>query len=650
MGPAPSRTPASRTSDTASAPLTAAASQSPSRYCASPRWPRTRIRPCTDIGGAPCRPTAASVAAAPGASSAHRARIPDIALASSTAAGSGPARRRASSRSASACRPCTASPRTCTNRASAATSVGGSGVRCARQPGRGPGVALDQRHQREVGRGRGAAAGVAVGGVQRGRQRLPRRVEPARQRLEPAEDVVEPGCRRAGAQVGFGAQRAGELTTREHRADGEDEAGGPVLRCTAQVRRRHEAVRRLRPAAGADLVAAQGGELGGEVGVRPDGRGDPVVHPGGARRAARRPPGAGRAGGRAGGRRRPRPGPARAGRRRGARCPSAPRRAAPRGPPRPARAGARAASASATTSDSVERVPSTAAATTRSCAGRDSLATRTSTSAANERGAGRIREVSASASAGSSVSSAAACSGWPSVWSRRRRPASGVRAGPPSAPDERDDLLGVETPAAGRDAPGGPGSGRAPTRPTRARCRRAPRPRRGPGRGAAVGRRTRAPAPVASSTHWASSTTTTTGPADCSAPSTVSSSAPTASGSASGAGPGGEQRAEQPAGHVGDELAQHPERRARSRPPRRRPAGRRRRRWSSSRRRTSDVFPMPAGPLSHRTRGCPVRTRSSSAAHRRELADPADERAVPGHARQSVAAGQQGNRRHRAEG
>ena len=54
--------------------------------------------------------------------------------------------------------------------------------------------------------------------------------------------------------------------------------------------------------------------------------------------------------------------------------------------------------------------------------------------------------MSASASAGSSVSSAVACSGWPSVWSRRRLPASGVSAGPPDRARQRDDVLGVEPP------------------------------------------------------------------------------------------------------------------------------------------------------------------------------------------------------------
>ena len=75
-------TPASRTSDTASAPFAAAPSQSPTRYCASARWPATRIRPCTDIGGVPCRPTSDRAATAPDASPVQSARIPDIARAS----------------------------------------------------------------------------------------------------------------------------------------------------------------------------------------------------------------------------------------------------------------------------------------------------------------------------------------------------------------------------------------------------------------------------------------------------------------------------------------------------------------------------------------------------------------------------------------
>ncbi len=54
------------------------------------------------------------------------------------------------------------SPRTCTNRASATTSGGGSdGGDCAASPAAGPGVALEEGHQREVGGGDRASLGVA---------------------------------------------------------------------------------------------------------------------------------------------------------------------------------------------------------------------------------------------------------------------------------------------------------------------------------------------------------------------------------------------------------------------------------------------------------------------------------------------------------
>ena len=108
----------------------------------------------------------------------------------------------------------------------------------------------------------------------------------------------------------------------------------------------------------------------------------------------------------------------------------------------------------------------------------------------------------------------------------------------------------------------------------------------------------------ASSIHCASSSTSTTGPAPSSSPSTASSSAPTASGSASGAGTR--------CGEVGEELPDHAVREPVSASSPLAQSTRTSVR-SARRRRMSVVLPMPAGPLSHSTRGLPARACSSSA-------------------------------------
>ena len=365
--------------------------------------------------------------------------------------------------------------------------------RLRRQPGCGARVALEQGHQREVGGGDRASPGARVGGVQRGRQRLPRGVEPAGQRLELTEDAVEPRCRGPGAQVGFRAQRAGELTAGEHRADGEDEPGAPLLRRTAQVGGRREPVRGVAPPARADLGPAQGGELGGEHGIRSDGRGDPVVHRGVAaeqprRGPVQRVPAAGR---QVGVHRRPdqlvregdvvrgagqhlveQPRPDRLVQRR--------ERVGRRGE-RDDVGQARAPPEHGRRHDQVLRGPRQLGHPDQH-EGREGAGCGQDPRRVGERVGGARSAAPWRAADGRRCGRAGACRPRGSAPARRPRPTTR------RCPRRR-------APRAGCGARGGPASARAPTTPTRAVCRPAPRPRRGPGRGAAVARRTRAPAP-----------------------------------------------------------------------------------------------------------------------------------------------------------
>ena len=244
--------------------------------------------------------------------------------------------------------------------------------------------------------------------------------------------------------------------------------------------------------------------------------------------------------------------------------------------------------------------------------------------------------MSASASAGSSASSAAACSGWPSVWSRRRRPASGVRAGPPSARGERDDLLGVETPQ------------------THAMnqmvLRQTALPPGGLGRGV-VARRDDDEDLVAAQPPADEHERAPGGVVD---PLGVVEHDHHRSGGLQPAEHGqqlrahrqrvrvgrrsrGEERPAQPVRHVGDELGQHPEREPGlallAAAPQDADAG-----LIDEQAADERGLPDARGTAQPQDARLPGPDPVELAPHRRELADPADERAVPGHTCQFVAA------------
>ena len=299
--PAPSRTPASRTSETASAPFVAAASQSPSRYCASPRWPRTMIRPWTDIGGAPSRPTEPRVAAAcagvvgpqredPRQCAGPRPPRPGRARPVGAPA---PVRRRRGGPA----RPGRGlhEPRERGDlRPGDGRQAPASSAR--RRPRRRPRSATPARGGRWR---RHARPGSLVRGVQRSRQRLAGHVGTVRS--------APPAGRGRGRVRGWRGPARRSGSARSARASSPPASIAPTARTAA---RPGPPVSPLRSAAAVSRSAAcrqsrrdrssarpSAVSSAARCGVRADRGGDPVVHARRCRRAARRRPGADRADG-----------------------------------------------------------------------------------------------------------------------------------------------------------------------------------------------------------------------------------------------------------------------------------------------------------------------------------------------------------------
>ena len=156
-----------------------------------------------------------------------------------------------------------------TNRARPTTSDGGSFFSASRARS----AAAAASPSTSATRARWAVAAASSLSGKGGGQRLAGGGDPAGHRLQAAQH----GDLAARAQVGLVAQRAAQVAIGDHRADGGGEPRRAFGRHVGQLRGGHEPVRGLPPALALEVGAAARGELGGELGVRPDGGGDPVL-------------------------------------------------------------------------------------------------------------------------------------------------------------------------------------------------------------------------------------------------------------------------------------------------------------------------------------------------------------------------------------